>query len=113
MDWGKMKVDADPGFDPERNKRIIEESIKKNDAIRRRNLKEHGEEIKERSQALAMYLKNLSQGTGNSDMNKYFGQKELARLRGEEILARITDPLIVRNGDGRIIRRAGDAEAKW
>ena len=108
-----MTVDPQPGFDPEHNRRVIEDTIKENDLKRLKAQKEHDEAIKERSSALATYLKSLSQGNATSDMKKYFGRRELARLRGEEILARITDPLIVRNGQGKIIRRAGDAQAKW
>ena len=108
-----MTVDPSPGFDPEHNRRVIEQTIKENDAKRLKAGKEHEEAIRERSAALATYLKSLSQGNATSDMKKYFGRKELARLRGEEILARITDPLIVRSGDGRIVRRQGDAQAQW
>ena len=113
MDEKYMMVDPDPDFDPEHNKRVIEETIKENDARRRKNLKEHEEEIRERSAALAMYMKSLSQSGATSDMQKYFGRRELARLRGEEILTRLMDPLIVRNSKGRVVRRQGDAEAKW
>lgn len=88
-DYHLVPVNPDPGFDPEKNKRVIEGTIKKYEAMRRKKIKEHGEQIEERSDALASYLKGMEQGGKQSDIGKYFGKKHLAYLRGQAILERI------------------------
>ena len=51
--------------------------------------KEYEAKTRERAAAVAAYLKNLSQGGGVSNINTYFGKREMARLRGEEIVAKL------------------------
>lgn len=94
-DWKLVGVDPDPDFDPERNKRIIAETIKKNELLRARKKREGDEKVKERSSAVAQYLDDLNKGRTESSATDYFGRHEIARLRGEEILgvirAKISD----------------------
>lgn len=86
QDWNLVNVDPDPGFDPEHNKRVIEETIRKNDLLRARKKREGNEKIGERSSAIAQYLADVNDGKTKSGVVDYFGRHEIARLRGEEIL---------------------------
>src|SRR5438552_3593470 len=75
----------DVGFSPERNKAIIENSIKEYEAMRAKKLKDRLTEYEERADAVVTYLKHLDRGQGESNMEKYFGKRNLAYLRGLEI----------------------------
>jgi len=85
IDWGKVPVDPDPNFSAERNQRIIKETIEENERLRKRRQREFGSKVKEKSNAIARYMKDLVNSKTSSNVEKYFGKKELARLRGEEI----------------------------
>ena len=84
-DYKFVGVDPDPGFDPNHNKQVIEESIRLNDRNRRLKSSDYKERLRSRSEAVAQYLKSIDNGQTSSDVLKYFGRKEIARLRGEEI----------------------------
>lgn len=89
--------DGEDGFSPERNTYIIEETIKKYEATRKRKQKDFIDALSERSHAVASYLK--SQAVQSSKpIEKYLGKRTLAYLRGEEIVSklRILDPTISR-----------------
>lgn len=86
QDYKFVPVDPDPDFDLEHNKRVIEESIRKNELLRKRKERELGEKIGERNQALSQYLSDLNTSKTESGVVDYFGRHEIARLRGEEIL---------------------------
>lgn len=95
-DWKYMiaKPDGDLGFDPEHNKRVIASTIRESDKIRRQKIDAHEKAIMERSDALASYMMNITNGGQRSsdpayDVVKYFGRKNLAWLRGESIVAKI------------------------
>ena len=99
-DWKYMleKPDGDPGFNPMRNKQIIEDTIKKTDKRIMQLKKEYSEQVEERVDAVSYYLKSLMRHkTYASDPRKaaeyYFGRKELARLRGDEIREQIMNEL--------------------
>ena len=85
-----QKLDGDVGFSAEHNLKVIEESIKKNKELEKRLKKEFMNNIEERVDASIHFLKAMEKGKYNwSDPHtqtlKYFGKRELARLRGEEI----------------------------
>ena len=84
-DWGLVSVDPDPDFDPEHNRRVIAETIRKSERAKRMREKEFGDKIDERTEAIAKYLKDVEGNGASSSVMKYFGRRELARLRGEEI----------------------------
>ena len=75
----------DPDFSPERNKQVIENSIKKYEAKRLERMKTFREGVKERSEAVASFWQHVNQGKHN-DIDKYFGAKLLAKLRGADII---------------------------
>ena len=76
----------DPGFSPDRNNAIVEGTIKKYEATVRRKQKEYANKVGERADAVATYLKSFSVGT---PVEKYFGKRTLAYLRGQKILQKI------------------------
>ena len=85
-DWKFVPVEPDPDFSEEHNRKVIAETIRKSERARRMKEKEHGNKIDERAQAIAKYLKDVESNGASSNLVKYFGRKELARLRGEEIV---------------------------
>ena len=89
QDYKFVPVDPDPNFDLEHNKRVIEDSIKKNNLLRKRKERDLGEKIGERNQALSQYLSDINTSKTESSVTDYFGRHEIARLRGEEILGMI------------------------
>jgi hypothetical protein len=80
----KYGVKEDPDFSAKRNNEVIERTIKKMELRKQQKLKEYGEAVRERSEAVASFLHHVKQGRHNNVVN-YFGKRELARLRGEEI----------------------------
>ena len=87
---------GDPNFDADRNKKVIADSIKRYEANRRRKSREHREDIRYRSEAVAKYFEAVKQGKGG-DIKKYFGKEELLRLRGQEVINHLKmNPAIVK-----------------
>lgn len=98
-DWKYMeqKPYGDPDFSEEHNRRVIAETNRWNDEMDKKRDREYSEKTKERASAAAQYLKNISQGRGVADVNKYFGKRYLAYLRGEEIVKKLkANPAIVK-----------------
>ena len=83
-----VPVDPDPDFNPDHNKLVVESTIKAYEKKRASIKKKSDSGIKERTEAVTRYIKNLDKN-GESDIKKYFGRKELARLRGESIKEQI------------------------
>lgn len=78
-----FKEGGDPGFNPERNKHLVESTLAYNKKLYMRKYAEKTDDLRERADATANYIYWLNHGkTGNAE--KYFGKKELARLRGVE-----------------------------
>ena len=88
-DWKFVNADPDPDFDADHNKRVIAKTIKKNEAYRRKKKRAYKEKVDERAEAISTYIQSLKQGGRESDINKYFGRREMARLRGEEIMNKL------------------------
>jgi hypothetical protein len=99
--WIKDKPDE--GFSPERNKAIVDQTIKEYEAIRANKLKSRVEEYAERSDAVVTYLKALDQGRGHSNLERFFGKKMLAHLRGQEIRDQLMSGMNVLHQQGEII----------
>lgn len=89
LDWNLTPVNPDPDFSPENNKRVIEDVIQKGEIMAKRKQKEAEDGIRERNDAIASYLKDTVEGKTKSNVEKYFGSQELARLRGKEILNKL------------------------
>ena len=97
----------DPNFDPEHNKRVVEETIRETDKMIRSKEHEHDEAYKERASAVASYLKSISQKGTKPGIARYFGRRYLAYLQGKEAMKRIQDQLTVVGSGGQIVRRIG------
>lgn len=93
-DYQKFYVNKpDPDFNPERNKKIVEDSIKEYDNMRISKHKMFMEKLAERVDAATSYVLYLERG-GSSPAEKYFGRRLLAQLRGEKIRRIMRTPLI-------------------
>lgn len=102
LDKPFLKGQADPGFSPERNKAIVEQTIVQYEKMRAKKLKEVDDLYAERADAVLMYLKAIDSGKNVSTAERYFGRRELARLRGDEIRQRLMANMKVKNSKGEI-----------
>jgi len=116
--WPK---DPDPNFSPERNKKVIEETIKEYEAKRARELKKFEKGLAERTDAVASYLTGRYGAYRSTPLERYFGKRYLAKLRGEKIvekLKRIGDPRLsslrrkVWNEEGMYLGNPSDKKEK-
>jgi len=87
-----FKEDGDENFSPTRNQAVMESVKRKMLANRQRILKEEGERIEERVSALMTYMRSLRSDQG-TPIERYFGKKGMAHLRGERILKTIKTKL--------------------
>jgi len=87
QDWKYMEQNpyGDPDFSEEHNKRVIAEVNAENDEMDKQRDRDHSNSVRERSEAVASYLNNITQGKGVTDIEKYFGKRHLAYLRGQKI----------------------------
>ena len=92
-----QKPDGDVDFNPERNKRVIEDTIKKTNKRIAQLKKEYSQQVEERVDAASYYLKALLQHKSYT-AEHYFGRRELARLRGDAIRERIMSELAQNRG---------------
>ena len=90
-DWSYVPVDPEPNFDPEHNRRVIDQVIQSNEANRKRKKREFDAKMGERTSAVAGYVKHLADTKGNTTVEQYFGSKYLAHLRGEQIIRKLKD----------------------
>ena len=92
----KYGLPQDPFFSAEKNKMIIERSIAKAELARANKMKFWNDTMRERAEAVASFLKHVDAGRHNNVTN-YFGRKELARLRGEDILTQLKGSVFSKN----------------
>jgi len=76
---------GEAGFSPERNKAVIERTIKKSNLLRKKKALQYRENVQERADAVATYIKSRI-AEGNTPVEKYFGKRWMAYLRGQKIL---------------------------
>ncbi len=84
----------DPGFSLERNRQIVERTIAKYEAMRRLKQKQFNEQLDERTDAIASYLAGGEGAHRGRSLERYFGRKYLAHLRGEDIVNEIRNRLM-------------------
>lgn len=77
------------GFNPDKNKRIINETIKKYEANRRKKMMAFKDGLAERTDAVATYLTGRYGLHKATPAERYFGKRYLAYLRGENIVENI------------------------
>ena len=99
---------TDPdGFSPERNKFIIEETIRKYEATRVKKVTEVVDHYAERADAVVSFIKSVDAGKGaQGNLEKYFGKQMLAYLRGQQIRDKLMKGMMVKNKTGQIIKPA-------
>ncbi len=89
LDYQKFFVpEGEPGFSSEHNKWVIEHSIRKYEAKKRSQAKKYNEQLGERIDAAMTWLKSRM-STGTTPIEKYFGRRWLAYLRGQKIMEKI------------------------
>ena len=91
-----VSADPDPNFDPIHNAAVIEKTIRDNEKLVRERNNDALERTKERTNALAIYLRSINQGGKTTDYQKFFGKKYLAYLRGKEIMEQLKGQLELR-----------------
>jgi hypothetical protein len=84
-DYKFIPEKPDIDFSPERNRLVIDRSIKKYEAMMRKKHQQFMEGVGERSEAVASFLHHVKQGRHNN-VDTYFGRSTLAKLRGLEIV---------------------------
>jgi len=80
-----FKYEGDPGFSPERNNQVIEDSIKAYEAYSKLLSNKFTDELKERVHAAASYLLHLGRGK-TTKLENYFSRQYLAYLQGQRIV---------------------------
>lgn len=86
----------DKNYDEAKNRAVIEKTITDYEKMRSEKGRQYDDAYGERSQAVVMYLKHLDQGgKGSSNLMRYFGKRELARLRGDVIRQKLMQGLNV------------------
>jgi len=107
QDWKFVKVDPDPDFSPQHNRRVIDEVIKESDALSRERRREFAEGLGERASALASFISAVNLGGKSESAEKYFGKKFLKHLKGEDKIAerQSKDGLKIVNNKGKVIRK--------
>jgi len=79
--WGP----PEPGFSVKRNRQVIENSIKKYERKRKRQMADFTNKLRERTDAAATFLKSKFVSSDPKKLERYFGKTYLAYLRGEDI----------------------------
>ena len=98
-DYARFFVKDPTGFSAERNKAIIEDSIQKYDKTRAQKLKIALGHYEERADAVVSFIKSVDRGKGaQGNLEKYFGRKALAYLRGEQIRETLMSGMRVAQG---------------
>jgi hypothetical protein len=82
-----------PDFDPVRNRKVVEDTIKKHDAMRKKKMDEFNEALYERTEAVNYFLHHVDNGK-DPNIDKYFGRKVLAELRGQKLIQEIEEKAI-------------------
>lgn len=100
---------GEDGFNPLRNKAIVEDTIALYERERARRKKAFVEQVDERADAVASFLGAVNRGKDGNLMH-YFGKRELARLRGVEIMEEIMQNLTVKSKTGKKVTRPMRAE---
>ena len=87
---------GDSDFDAEHNHRVIAEVDEWNDVMERKRDRDYKRKTQERTNAVTSYLTNISQGKGITDIERYFGRRYLAYLRGQQIVNQLkANPFLI------------------
>lgn len=106
-DWKFVKSEPDPDFSEEHNRMVIESTIQETERNQAQKRRDFNEQLKERADAVARFIQRVKAGSGESNIESYFGKKMLAHLSGED--ARRLDDLTVIDQFGRVVRKPNEA----
>ena len=84
---------GDPGFSPERNKAIVERSIKRYEAMRKKKKHEFDDAYMERADAVVTYLKAIDRGGISTRLDHFFTPNQIRKLQGRDIREKIMEGL--------------------
>ena len=90
LDMKYYRAEPDPGFSIERNKRVIADSIKKYEVMRRKRQKYFTESLGERIDAIVSWSKS---GKNTNSIEKYLGKRIMSEFRGQEIRQELIERL--------------------
>jgi hypothetical protein len=107
QDWKFVKVEPDPDFNPQHNRRVIDEVMREAEVLSRKRKREFAEGLGERASALATFISSVNLGGKSEAVEKYFGKKFLKHLKGDDKIAerQSKDGLTVIGKNGKVIRR--------
>lgn len=106
-DYDRYFVKHPKDFSPTRNKTIVEQTIKDYEAMRIKKAKQFDDHYAERADAVITYLRSLDRGGATSSLEKYFGKRMLAHLRGQQIRDMLMAGMRVKNKQGEILKPGG------
>lgn len=95
---------GDPDFSPERNTAVVENSIKKYEAMRKKKAHEFDDAYRERADATVAYLRKAEANPGYG-VDKYLGRKMLTYLRGDEIRRKLMENVRILDNNGRDVTK--------
>jgi hypothetical protein len=102
-DYKKFYVEIpDPNFSPTRNQAIVNGTIKKTNAMRKKKADQLKDPYAERVDAMVSFLKHADK-TKNGKIKQYFEPKYLAYLRGEDIRREMLARMSFKTSDGQDI----------
>jgi hypothetical protein len=94
----------DPNFSPERNKAVIEGTIQKYNAMRKKKAKEYTSDYAERADAVVSYLRFAEKKPGYR-MDHFFEPKYIAFLRGDEIRRKLMANMTILDNNGKDVTK--------
>lgn len=89
-DYRYINPNPDPDFSPERNKAIIEETIRETERFHKDYVLALGEAWDKRKDILAHYAKYTIGKGGSQSIKDYIGKKAYEELIGEKILSKLS-----------------------
>lgn len=88
-DYKKFFIEkGDPDFNPKHNEYIIEKTIRDNEKLIKQKKKDYAEQVRERADAVASYLKSKAVTSGKP-IEQYIGKRGLAYLQGKKIVQKL------------------------
>lgn len=84
-DYQFILAKPDPDFNPDRNKYIIDQTIKKTQERMKKGYDSWRDKVGERVSAASTYLKYLNEHNSDMSAEKFFGKQYLAYLRGDDV----------------------------
>jgi hypothetical protein len=88
-DYRLINPNPDPDFSPERNKALVEETIREADAYHKSYALVLGESWEEKKDVLSSYARYTIGRGGAQNLKNYVGKREYEILVGEKVLSKL------------------------